>query len=434
MTHQVVDGAYLLCAVGGSSWEWTGPGGFTAQTICVMANTPGTYTVRVFDGFIGVWSDPCSFSFTSIPTSPVCAITGVDSACVGASTSWCAPGGNYTYSWTGPGGFTASAQCVDVSAAGDYQLSLTDNATGMASTPCTRTLVVSSCAPPPPPPPPPPSLGVCPSPAKWWGRSCNDQRPPLDPTTFAHIAALVDDRSAAWSYGGTADGLCALLRRGHMGYDMATAKRHYAAVLANLAAAELGVKAPDGHAVGLDPSASLSGLRELPSGGTVGDWVAATEIRMVAIATTSSRSRSMRDDCRRIARQARAINRMPGTCVLNRGALADDDDDDDDLGTGDASMTSGASATLSSTTRPDPLTGGGRTSWTLLRTESVELRIIDITGRSVRHLARGMYSAGVHDFTWDGRDDDGRAVRTGAYFVAGRVGSERLSQRLFILR
>jgi flagellar hook assembly protein FlgD len=40
----------------------------------------------------------------------------------------------------------------------------------------------------------------------------------------------------------------------------------------------------------------------------------------------------------------------------------------------------------------------------------------------------------VHEFTWDGRDDDGRAVRTGAYFVAGRVGDERMSQRLFILR
>jgi hypothetical protein len=215
--------------------------------------------------------------------------------------------------------------------------------------------------------------------------------------------------------------------------DMAIAKRHYAAVLANLAAAELGVTAPDGHAVGLDPSASLSSLRDMPSGATVGDWVAATEARMTSLATASTRSRSMREDCRRIARQARAINRMPGTCVLNRGALAEDDDDDD-LDLGDASMTSGGSALASSSTRPDPLTGGQRTSWTLLRTESVELRIIDITGRSVRHLASGVYSAGVHEFTWDGRDDDGRAVRTGAYFVAGRVGDERMSQRLFILR
>jgi hypothetical protein len=274
---------------------------------------------------------------------------------------------------------------------------------------------------------------VCPSPAHWWGRSCDDQRPPLAAATFAHIAALVDDRSAVWSYGGTADGLCALLRRGHMMNDMATAKRHYAAVLANLAAAELGVTAPDGHAVGLDASTSLSNLRDLPSGMTVGDWVAATEARMVSMATASTHSRNVREDCRRITRQARAINRMPGSCVLNRGILAEDDDDDD-LDLGDASTTSGALASVSSSTQTDPLTGGKRMNWTLLRTESVELRVIDITGRSVRHLASGVYSAGVHEFTWDGRDDDGRAVRTGAYFVAGRVGNERLSQRLFILR
>ena len=72
--------------------------------------------------------------------------------------------------------------------------------------------------------------------------------------------------------------------------------------------------------------------------------------------------------------------------------------------------------------------------WTLLRSESVELTVMDITGRRVRHLASGVYSAGTHEFTWDGRDDDGRAVRSGAYFVAGRVGEKSLNQRLFILR
>jgi flagellar hook assembly protein FlgD len=85
-------------------------------------------------------------------------------------------------------------------------------------------------------------------------------------------------------------------------------------------------------------------------------------------------------------------------------------------------------------TQRDPLSGDTRMSWTLLRSAPVELVVIDITGRRIRHLASGVYSAGVHQFTWDGRDDDGRAVRTGAYFVAGRVGDERLSQRLFILR
>ena len=107
-------------------------------------------------------------------------------------------------------------------------------------------------------------------------------------------------------------------------------------------------------------------------------------------------------------------------------------DDDDDLTWGASSDVSFQN--VSQSPRQDPLAGSSRLRWTLLRDSPVELRVMDITGRSVRHLASGIYSAGTHDFAWDGRDDDGRAVHSGAYFVAGQVGDQRLSQRLFILR
>jgi hypothetical protein len=425
MSQRVMDGGYLLCAVGGSEWDWTGPDGFTAATICVNVTTPGTYTVRVFDGFNGLWSAPCSFTFSSIPTSPQCAISGPDSVCTGATVAWCAPTGNFSYDWTGPDGFTASTACVDLGAAGDYWLTLTDLATGAGSDPCTRTLSAGQCIVPH-------TGGVCPSSARWWGRSCERLGARLDAATFAHVAAMVDDKSSVWSYGGTADGFCALLRHRQDMNDAATAKRHYAAVLANLSAAEIGVTATDGHAVGLDASASLAGMRGMPDNSTVGDWVAATESQLMSLAGSSWHNRSAREEFRRIARQARAINRMPGSCAQNLTAAIDDDDDDLELS--GSVMAAAASISVSSTPRRDPLSGATHMSFTLLRSESVELTVIDIAGRRVRHLASGVYSAGVHDFAWDGHDDDGRSVRAGAYFVAGRVGDERLSQRLFILR
>ena len=58
---------------------------------------------------------------------------------------------------------------------------------------------------------------------------------------------------------------------------------------------------------------------------------------------------------------------------------------------------------------------------------------MDVTGRRVRHLVSGEFSAGTHDFAWDGRDDDGRAVKPGAYFMAGTIAGERTSQRLVLL-
>ena len=425
MTHTAVDGGYLLCAVGGSEWEWTGPDAFAATTTCVIASTPGTYTLRVFDGFNGLWSAPCSFTLSALPTGPDCSITGADSVCVGASTRWCGPNGNYLYAWTGPGGFTANTDCVDVSAAGDYSLTVTDNVSGAANAPCTRALVVSTCIAPR-------SAAMCPASARWWARSCEERTAALDADTFARVAALVDERSAVWSYNGTAGGLCAVLVHGRNMSDAATARRHFAAVLANLSAAELGVIAADGHGVGLDASASLTGMRGMPAAASVGDWVSATEAKLLSLAGAASRSRSARDEFRRIARQGRAINRLPGSCGHNLTALLDDDDDD--LALTGVAMVSPNESVVSSSPRRDPLSAATRMRWTLLRAESVELTVMDITGRRVRHLASGVYSAGSHEFAWDGRDDDGRAVRSGAYFVAGRVGDQRLSQRLFILR
>ena len=80
-----------------------------------------------------------------------------------------------------------------------------------------------------------------------------------------------------------------------------------------------------------------------------------------------------------------------------------------------------------------PFSGPSRMRWTLLRAGQVELAIVDVTGRHVRRLVSGTFAAGTHEFAWDGRDDDGRVVRAGAYFMAGTISGERTSQRLFLL-
>lgn len=45
-----------------------------------------------------------------------------------------------------------------------------------------------------------------------------------------------------------------------------------------------------------------------------------------------------------------------------------------------------------------------------------ELTIVDATGAIVRRVARGHYAAGLHTFTWDGRDGSGRRLPSSAYF------------------
>lgn len=432
IAHTAVTGAWELCANEGSQWEWTGPNGFTSTMSCVTVSDPGTYTLRSFDDLTGVWSAPCSWSFDAPPAAPTCAISGIDSLCAGASTPWCGPDGAASWSWIGPSGALGETQCIDVSAAGEYSL-MVSWPDGSSAT-CSQLLVVRDCnAPPPPSPPPSQPWSGCPLSARAWSQSCSGHDVAVSAQQFAQVASRVDERSSLLSYGGAADGLCALLRRNrHDGTDATRAKRQFAAVLANLSAAELGVVATDGHDVGLDANASIDGVLGVAAGTTVADWVTATEARLAVLDGAPARSRSARDEYRRITAQGRAIDRGTGSCATSLDALLDEDDDDV---LGSASMSAlQAGGVLGGTPRSDPLSGTTRLRWTLQRADAIELVIVDVTGRRIRHLASGVYSAGTHEFSWDGRDDDGRTQRAGAYFVAGRVGDQRLSQRLFLLR
>ena len=61
--------------------------------------------------------------------------------------------------------------------------------------------------------------------------------------------------------------------------------------------------------------------------------------------------------------------------------------------------------------------------------------VYDAAGAHVRHLAAGTRSAGGRErFTWDGRDDTGRPIAAGAYFVRLRAGQATTVRKLLILR
>lgn len=66
--------------------------------------------------------------------------------------------------------------------------------------------------------------------------------------------------------------------------------------------------------------------------------------------------------------------------------------------------------------------------------ESFALRIFDLTGRRVKTLAAGSGVAENATIPWDGRDEGGRAVASGSYFL--RLESERTSatERIVLIR
>jgi hypothetical protein len=49
-----------------------------------------------------------------------------------------------------------------------------------------------------------------------------------------------------------------------------------------------------------------------------------------------------------------------------------------------------------------------------------EVALYDVRGRRVRTMVRGLYPAGLQGTVWDGNDDTGRPVASGAYFLRSR--------------
>jgi hypothetical protein len=60
----------------------------------------------------------------------------------------------------------------------------------------------------------------------------------------------------------------------------------------------------------------------------------------------------------------------------------------------------------------------------------IRLEIFDVSGRLVRRLADGRYSAGPHELTWDGRDTDGSRVPAGLYLCRLQDGDQTNVRRL----
>jgi gliding motility-associated-like protein len=122
--------------------NWTGPNGFTSADEDLVALCAGDYIVSINDG------NGCSFTDTLSITAPNAVVIAIDAnnaATCSASNGnidISATGGSntYSYSWTGPNGFTSTSQDITGLAEGCYTVTVTD--AGGCST--TQTICVGS--------------------------------------------------------------------------------------------------------------------------------------------------------------------------------------------------------------------------------------------------------------------------------------------------
>ena len=84
---------------------------------------------------------------------------------------------------------------------------------------------------------------------------------------------------------------------------------------------------------------------------------------------------------------------------------------------------------------PNPTGGESTLSFSLAKGANVSYSVFDLRGRRVRQMELGHMPAGSFEARWDTRDDGGRNVAAGVYFVSLQTDGERLgSKRLTIVR
>lgn len=83
---------------------------------------------------------------------------------------------------------------------------------------------------------------------------------------------------------------------------------------------------------------------------------------------------------------------------------------------------------------PNPFSVSARVAFHVPEPGAVSLVVYDVQGRSVRVLVRSSQPAGDHEATWDGKDEGGRQVPSGVYFLRLEQGGAIVARKIVLTR
>jgi hypothetical protein len=83
---------------------------------------------------------------------------------------------------------------------------------------------------------------------------------------------------------------------------------------------------------------------------------------------------------------------------------------------------------------PNPFNPSTSIAFTLPAPGVATIAVFDRTGRKVRTLLSGRLSPGAHTARWDGRDDRGEPVSSGAYIAVLDFGGKSVSHRMLLVK
>lgn len=100
----------------------------------------------------------------------------------------------------------------------------------------------------------------------------------------------------------------------------------------------------------------------------------------------------------------------------------------DDPDSGSSSVTAMVRA------HPNPFNSGTHVVFELAERQTVSLQIFDLQGRLVRTLEEGTFDQGRHESFWDARNETGKMVTSGIYFLSMRAGDRTEFSKIVLLK
>jgi hypothetical protein len=269
-----VGSSVQLCApsLSNTTYRWTGPNGFVSSGRCITADEGGTYWVTLRNNTTGR-TTRCSQVLTEVSgNSGNCDISGPTTITAGTTVQICAP--NYastTFRWTGPDGFVSSSRCIGVNDGGTYYLTMTNRNTGRI-TRCSQVMTVVGQGGEDDPD------GTvyenCPRGFQFWRNVANQAgNRDLNRSELSRLAAAIDARSSYFNWSNDVTGLRQALSPASPLTRRKQVIRQYAALLANVSAAQMGLNEADGTSIGLDLDTPVN----FGGASTVGELIALTD-------------------------------------------------------------------------------------------------------------------------------------------------------------
>jgi hypothetical protein len=83
---------------------------------------------------------------------------------------------------------------------------------------------------------------------------------------------------------------------------------------------------------------------------------------------------------------------------------------------------------------PNPFNSSVTFDYTVPERSALRVTVYDVRGRRVTALAPERYRTSAGSVSWDGRDDRGRRVPSGTYFVRMETGAHTVTRKVILLR